>query len=129
MLACRQLNLKNKSPLFHSFTETIGGLTQIKTYNRTESQIYRFSKIVNNCTKATISFDVTSAAFGFYQVITFVGLMASGLFLGVYKSSTEEGMLFGVTVVSLIAICDIFQWLMRQLITIDSLMISSQRVI
>jgi ABC-type multidrug transport system fused ATPase/permease subunit len=31
---CRQLDLANKNPIFHAYSETIGGLTQIKIYNR-----------------------------------------------------------------------------------------------
>jgi hypothetical protein len=31
---CRQLDLANKNPIFHTYTETIAGLTQIRTYNR-----------------------------------------------------------------------------------------------
>lgn len=34
VIASKQIDLKNKAPIFHSYNETMNGLTQIKAFNR-----------------------------------------------------------------------------------------------
>jgi len=34
IIQCKQKDLKNKSPIFHFYSETLNGLIQIKTYGR-----------------------------------------------------------------------------------------------
>ena len=36
---CKQLDLQNKTPIFHFFGETISGLTQIKVFNYRKQKI------------------------------------------------------------------------------------------
>jgi ATP-binding cassette, subfamily C (CFTR/MRP), member 4 len=43
IIQCKQLDLRNKNPIFHSYSETISGLVQISTYNRRRSLIHKFS--------------------------------------------------------------------------------------
>lgn len=43
MLGCKQLLLQKKSPIFHFYSESINGLTQIGVFNRRKSQIKKFS--------------------------------------------------------------------------------------
>ena len=66
IMQCKQADLKNKNPIFQSYSEAINGLVQIKTYNRRRSLIQQFSQIMNRSTKAAISFDLVSRGFGFY---------------------------------------------------------------
>ena len=42
-IACKQLDLQIKAPVFHFYSETIHGLTQIKFYNRRLPRITEFS--------------------------------------------------------------------------------------
>jgi len=66
LIQTKQRDLKNKSPIFHFYNETINGLVQVKTYNRRRSLINEFSGLVNDSTRAAISFDIVSRGFGFY---------------------------------------------------------------
>jgi len=38
-VACKQLDLANKGPLFHFYNETIYGLTQLRLYNRRQTKM------------------------------------------------------------------------------------------
>lgn len=100
---------------------------QIRTYNRRKDLIHQFSKIVNRSTKALVAFDVVSRGFGFYETIINICLMFIGMMVGIYQSSTENSGLYGVTVIYLVSFSELFQWLLRQAITTESLMISYER--
>lgn len=65
-VACKQLDLNNKGPIFHFFNETLYGLTQIRIYGRREAKIKELSHIMNRSIKAGIAFDMVSRGFGFY---------------------------------------------------------------
>lgn len=43
VVQCKHIDLSNKNPIFQAFNETIGGLVQVKTYNRRRSLIQQFS--------------------------------------------------------------------------------------
>lgn len=128
LLQCKQIDLTNKNSIFQSFSETISGLVQIRTYNRRKSLINQFSHVMNKSTKAAISFDLVTRAFGFYQ--TFIGLvlMFIGINIGVSQSNSSNNGLFGVTVIFLVNFSDTFQWCMKRTINTESFMISYERV-
>lgn len=44
--------------------------------------------------------------------------MALGMVLGVVELDGENRALYGVTVIYLITVCDVFQWILRQIITV-----------
>ena len=84
IIQCRQKDLKNKSPIFHFYSETLNGLVQIRTYGRRKDLISKFTKLINNSTKASIAFDVVSRGFALY--VFFLGgivLMAIGMEVGI----------------------------------------------
>ena len=119
IIQCKQKDLKNKSPIFNFYSETLIGLVQIRTYGRRRSLINKFTKLINNSTKASIAYDVVSRGFGFY--IFFLGgivLMAIGMEVGIQQSSPINSGLYGVTVIFLIQFSDILQWSLRQAITV-----------
>jgi len=87
MIACKQIDLKNKSPIFSFYNETITGLIQIKILNRRQSLISQFATIVNSSIRASTSFDLVSRGFGFYAAIIAMILMLIGLMLGVSSSN------------------------------------------
>ena len=66
IIACKQLDLQKKSPIFQFYSETISGLTQIKVYAQRKAKLQQFSEIINTSSKAIIGFDVVSRGFGFY---------------------------------------------------------------
>jgi ATP-binding cassette, subfamily C (CFTR/MRP), member 4 len=47
IIQCKQLDLKNKNPIFQTYSETITGLIQINIYNRRRSMIKKFANIIN----------------------------------------------------------------------------------
>lgn len=126
---CKQLDLQNKNPIFHFYGETISGLVQIRVYNQRLPKLQQFSHIINRSSKASICFDMVSRGFGFYSTIGSIALMFFAMILGVVSLREETRTLYGVTVIYLITICDLFQWILRQIITAESLMVSAQRIL
>jgi ABC-type multidrug transport system fused ATPase/permease subunit len=102
IIQCKQKDLKNKSPIFHCFSETINGLVQIRTYGRRESLMHKFTEILNNSTRAVMAFDVVARGFSFVVTLGGIALMIIGIELGVYISTPMTVGLFGVTVMFLV---------------------------
>ena len=103
-------------------------MVQIRIYGRRKNLINKFTKLINNSTKASIAFDVVSRGFALY--IFFLGgiiLMAIGMEVGIQQSSSINSGLYGVTVIFLIQFSELLQWYLRQAITVESLMLSSER--
>ncbi len=70
---------------------------------------------------------MVSRGFGLYETIINLSLMFVGMMVGIYQSTTDNSGLYGVTVIYLISFSEVFQWLLRQAITTESLMISYER--
>ena len=84
IIQCKQRDLKNKSPIFNFYSETLNGLVQIKTYGRRKDLINKFTKLINNSTKAAIAFDILSRGFALYVfVMGGIVLMAIGMEVGI----------------------------------------------
>jgi ATP-binding cassette subfamily C (CFTR/MRP) protein 4 len=96
------MDLKNKSPIFNFYNETITGLIQIKILNRRKNLMFQFSKIVNDSIRASTSFDLVSRGFGFYAAIIALILMFIGLMTGIYNMDPNTFGLYGVTILFLI---------------------------
>jgi len=127
MIECKQRDLKNKSPLFSFFNETIGGLVQIRTYGRRKNLISQFTKLINKSTKAAFSYDIVSRAFAFYVTVIGIILMAIGMEVGIQQSTPLNYGLYGMTVVFLIGFTELLNWNLRQMNSVESLMLSSER--
>jgi hypothetical protein len=56
--------------------------------------------------------------------MTSIALMFFGMILGIAVTDPADGGLYGVTVLYLITIGEILQWILRQFITVESLMVS-----
>jgi ATP-binding cassette, subfamily C (CFTR/MRP), member 4 len=125
IMGCKQLDLQKKSPIFHTYSETISGLTQVKVYNQRQSKIQAFSTTINNSTKAAIGFDMVSRGFAFYSTLIGILLMLVGMMMGIAQTNSTNAGLYGVTVVYLITISDVLQWILRQIILVESLMVSA----
>jgi len=127
MVECKQRDLKNKSPLFSFFNETISGLVQIRTYGRRKDLISQFTKLINRSTKAAFSYDIVSRAFAFYVTVIGIILMAIGMEVGIQQSTPLNYGLYGMTVVFLIGFTELLNWNLRQMNSVESLMLSSER--
>lgn len=53
--------------------------------------------------------------------------MLVGMTLGISQSTTATSGLYGVTIIYLFIFCDMFQWVLRQIVTSESLLISYER--
>jgi len=71
IIQCKQRDLKNKSPIFNFYSETLNGLVQIRTYSHRKDLINKFTKLINNSTTASIAFDIVSRGFALY--VSFLG--------------------------------------------------------
>jgi ABC-type multidrug transport system fused ATPase/permease subunit len=128
IIQCKQKDLKNKSPIFNFYSETLNGLVQIRIYGRRKHLISKFTRIINSSTKASIAFDIVSRGFGFY--VFFLGgtlLMAIGMEVGIQQTSSINSGLYAVTVIFLVQFSELLQWFLRQTIAVESLMLSSER--
>ena len=73
---------------------------------------------MNTSTKCAIGFDMVSRGFGFYETITATILMFIGMMMGIGLITTENSGLYGVSIVYLITISDVMQWILRQVILV-----------
>lgn len=121
IVACKQLDLQMKSPVFGMVRETILGLVQIRIYRRRPAFLDRFSKLLNYSARAHLSFWNTLRAFAVNLSYVSTILFTIGFLLGIWnvdrhRDSTErarEAGLYGVTILYLIQISDQFYWLLR----------------
>jgi uncharacterized membrane protein len=72
---------------------------------------------------------MVSRGFGFYETITTIFLMMAGMLMGISQITAANSGLYGVTIVYLITISDVMQWILRQLILVESLMVSAERIL
>ena len=107
----------------------MNGLTQIKIYNQRSANIEKFGSIINKSTKATIGYDLVSRGFGYYQTLISNILLAIGVLMGVAIINTQDKGLLGITIVYLVLISEFSHWILKQLLLIESLMVSAKRML
>ena len=73
---------------------------------------------MNTSTRCATGFDIVSRGFGFYEAITSTILMFIGMMMGISMINAESKGLYGVTIVYLITISDVMQWILRQIILV-----------
>jgi ATP-binding cassette subfamily C (CFTR/MRP) protein 4 len=129
VIKTKELDLQTKSPLFHYFGETINGLLQIRVYNQRMSRIQEISEIINKSTKGSISADLTTRGFAFS--ISFIALcfMLLGMLFSLYLLNPHKTHLYSVSVIYFITISEGSQWLLRQFIVVEGLMVSAERIL
>lgn len=77
--------------------------------------------------RANLCFWILSRAFGAYINALGVIIMTIGWIIGIYVVTPETAGLYGVSVVFLITVSDYLQWFLRQLVAMESLMVSVER--
>jgi hypothetical protein len=78
--------------------------------------------IINNSIKANNSFWFLTRIFGAAISIVSILMISVGLFIGI--KYTDNPGLFGVSIVFLIQLTEDIQWIARQLINMESIMVS-----
>jgi len=72
-----------------------------------------------------MSFQVVSRGFGAYISYVSSLILIIGFFIGVYFNSPTDAGNYGVTIVLLTSISDYLQYFLKQIITVESIMVSS----
>lgn len=127
IVSAKQLDLQTKSPVFNMVGEMISGLIQIRIYGRRFKLLQEFADKVNDSLRANLCFWMLSRAFGVLVDYFVIVIMIAGWVLGIKLVTPETAGLYGITVVFLIQINDYLQWFLRQLITLESMMVSVER--
>jgi len=80
---------------------------------------------MNKATKSYIGYDLISRAFGFYSTIFAILMFYVGTIISIQAMDSENIGYFCVTVVYLVPLTEYFQWIIRQMILSESLMVSA----
>jgi ABC-type multidrug transport system fused ATPase/permease subunit len=105
IMACKQLDLQEKGPIFHAYSETVNNLIQIRLCNLRETRIRQFSEMINQAVKASISYEMVERAFDFCENQFSLLLLALGMALGIRVISPNDPGNFDTTVLYFITIC------------------------
>lgn len=70
---------------------------------------------------------MVSRGFGFYSTLIGIALIFVGMAVGISQSTPSTSGLYGVIIIYLFSFTDLFQWILRQIITSESLLISYER--
>ena len=126
IIKCKELDLQTKNSIFSFFGETVGGITQIRVFQRVKERLKSFSVIVNKATKATFAYDLVTRGFAFNSTVLTILLMFAGLCIGLISVNPD---LYAVTVIYLITINELLFALMREIIHVESSMVSAERIL
>jgi ATP-binding cassette subfamily C (CFTR/MRP) protein 4 len=125
IIQTKQLDLRSKSPVFSEFVALTSGATQAKIYSQWGRIDARMSGLVNGSIRANHSFWFATKIFGSWTSYISVIICGAGFFLGVYFIETAG--LYGVSIVFLLQVSDYLQWFLRQIINLESIMVSFER--
>jgi ATP-binding cassette subfamily C (CFTR/MRP) protein 4 len=127
IVECRQLYLKLRTPVFSLFGEMLSILTQIATFATRRQRLEKFARAADLSTKTNISFNVVSRGFGVYVSYVSSLILIIGFFIGVHFIAPADAGNYGVTIILLTSISDYLQYFLKQIITVESIMVSSER--
>lgn len=83
IIKCKDLDLQKKSPIFHKSSELINGLVQIRLHGLRIPQIKSFGSLINDSSRAEISFEMVSRAFGVLETLLVNIFTIAGIILGI----------------------------------------------
>lgn len=84
---------------------------------------------MNKSTRTSISSDVISKGFGLLQSFLAICLIVASMFFGIHQSNPQNSKYYGVTVIYLITLGEVIQWIVRQIVVVEGLMVSAERVL
>jgi len=123
---CRNYELTSRSPLYSLFSATLSGMIVIRGYKQEEHFKDKFRKFMNNNTKGSVSFWVTSRFFGFFVDLSYFMSGIGNIFI--LTSLNSDPGLSGFALILIISINSILQYGLRQLVQTHVLMSSVARV-
>lgn len=125
VIQTKQLDLRSKSPVFSEFVALTAGATQIRIYAQSHRMNDKMSNCINRSIRANHSFWFASRIFGSWTSYISVLICGIGFFVGVRY--IENGGLYGISIVFLLQVSDYMQWFLRQIINMESIMVSVER--
>ena len=127
IVECRQLYLKQRTPVFGQFAEMLTSLSQIRVFGKRLPTLREFAATADLSSKTNMSFQVISRGFGVYVSYASSLFMFAAFFMGVHLTAPSEAGNYGVTIVLLTSVSDYLQYFLKQIITVQSIMLSSER--
>ena len=100
-------------------------LTQISTFGIRKKRLDQFAHAADLSTKTNVSFNVVSRGFGVYVSYVSSLILVIGFFIGIYFISPQDAGNYGVTIILLTSVSDYLQYFLKQIITVESIMVSS----
>lgn len=76
-----------------------------------------------------MSADLTTRGFAFYESAIAICFMLLGMLLCLYMLDPHKSHLYSVSVIYFITISEGIQWLLRQFIVVEGLMVSAERIL
>lgn len=125
IIQSKLLDLKMKSPVFNNITAVTNGIVQIRIYNMRRQMNIKMEKAVNDSMRANNSFWFSSRIFGAYISYVSMIISAAGIYIGISTASNPG--IYGVAIVFILQLVDFIQWLLRQIINMESIMVSVER--
>ena len=127
IIATKQLSLKLKSPVFSQLREMMRGIIPIQAFGQTGRFINNFINSLNMSLEGSICFIILERSFGVFVYYGTVIILLLGMELGAIGINSTNSILFGVQILYLFRMSQTIQFFLRQLITIEGLMISVER--
>lgn len=105
----------------------ISGLIPIRIYNRRLALLKEFAIKLNEACRGNICFWNLSRAFGANLNYASIIVIIIGWIIGIAVVNPSTAGLYGVSVIFLIQISDYLQWFLRQIINLESMIVSVER--
>jgi ATP-binding cassette subfamily C (CFTR/MRP) protein 4 len=125
IIQTKQLDLRAKSPVFTEFALITTGITQNRIYGQVGRVTNEMSDAINKSVRANYSFWFSSRVFVLLTNYVSVVVISISFFVGI--EIIPSAGLYGVTVIFLMQMSDTFQLFLRQVINMESIMVSVER--
>ncbi|KAL4454635.1 hypothetical protein ABPG74_021840 [Tetrahymena malaccensis] len=127
LIQSKQTDLRNRSPVFDYFTQTVQGILPIRVYNQTKIFQDKFDYLSDNSLRSSYIYWLNSRSFGSYVHIlsTLAGQIGIFMLIAINKKGSD----IGESIIYFLAMSDCIQWGLRQIIQTDVTMSSTQRIL
>ena len=130
IVVLKEVDLKLKGPVFSMANEMLGSLTQIKVFERRLTLLREFVERVNNSMKGNVTFWEVNRVFSVYISYFSILVILVGFIIGItniLSRGREQVGLYFITVVFFVFFNEIINFNMRQIVYLESIMVSAER--
>ena len=103
----------------------MNGLTQIRIYGQKLRIMKEISQSLNAITRSAIAFEMTMRGFAVTTYFIVLLLFVSAMIMGINHLKAEQGGLYGITVFYLMNCGNNLQFVLRQIISAEGIMVSA----